>query len=171
MMTKRLIRLVVLALVVAGSLLTETSSAGAQSYSWVYLRNGSDPTNGIFVVSPSSPPIQFRGGSGTVANECVVGSGFLPAGAYSVIQTFTNHAGVITGPAIYIGNKQCQNGTWRTELFVHGKFPWPGSPNGYYSNGCIKLSSGGTASSPSGDIAAAVLWWQPILGIQQVRVV
>lgn len=38
MMTKRLIRLVVLALVVAGSLLTETSSAGAQSYSWVYLR-------------------------------------------------------------------------------------------------------------------------------------
>jgi hypothetical protein len=94
-----------------------------------------------------------RAGSGTgtnAENSCVKNQGWLPNGTYTVVATYKNHTGTVTGPAIQLSNKACSSGTLRTELFIHSNYPW--SSSHYNSNGCIKVSSTGTAASPGGDI-------------------
>jgi hypothetical protein len=104
----------------------------------------------------------WRAGSGTSTNECAINQGWLPAGWYDLIGHYNNYdASKIKGRVFQLQNKQCWNGTWRTELFVHSEetaangqscptagddpFCWEGDSD-YYSEGCIKLSRVGNPS-------------------------
>ncbi|MFN8185917.1 MAG: hypothetical protein U0R69_02435 [Gaiellales bacterium] len=98
---------------------------------------------------------QWRSGAGTTTNECQINQGWLPSGWYSRNAVYHNYDAVIKGRAFWVQDKQCSNGTWRTELFIHSEetvsqgqqctsnpddpYCWEGT-NDYYSNGCIKLN-------------------------------
>lgn len=98
----------------------------------------------------------YRGGSGDSTNECYVDHGWLPGGWYSIWGHHNNYdAAKIKGRVWQFQNKQCYNGTWRTELFIHseetaGQGQTCGTPyderwcwdndSDYYSAGCIKIS-------------------------------
>jgi hypothetical protein len=100
--------------------------------------------------------VSWRAGSGTSTDSCWISHGWLPNGWYDLWGHWNNYDGsAIKGRVFYLQNKQCWNGTWRTELFVHSEetagngqycpspyddpFCWEGDSD-YYSNGCIKVS-------------------------------
>ena len=103
----------------------------------------------------------FRAGSGTSTNACWVGNGWLPTGYYDLHGHWDNYDGTIKGRVFYLQDKQCWNGTWRTQLFIHSEetasqgqycptagddpYCWDADYD-YYSDGCIKVSR---ASNPS----------------------
>lgn len=103
----------------------------------------------------------WRAGSGRNTDECRRSDvypynqgGWLPNGYWTVWFASVNYNGnVIKGPAIRFYDRPCSNGTWRTEIFIHSKIPWP-QPNGeYFSQGCVKVSStGATPATASGDV-------------------
>ena len=131
------------------------AAAAAPAISFV--KNYADVTNGKLTHSDGLGNARtWRAGSGQSMDDCASGIGWLPNGTYSVYGTYWNYPGTtVQGPAVYISNKACSNGsTIRTELFVHSSYPW--SSNRYYSNGCIKLSSTGTPAAAGGDIYAFV---------------
>jgi hypothetical protein len=114
-------------------------------------------TNPGFVTS-----IAWRAGSGSGTDECRVGVGWLPAGWYDLWGHWDHYDGAkIKGRVFWLQNKQCYNGTWRTELFIHSEetaangqycptagddpFCWEGDFD-YYSQGCIKVSHGDIGS-------------------------
>jgi hypothetical protein len=98
----------------------------------------------------------WRAGSGTNTDTCDVGDGWLPNGWYDLWGMYDHKDGTaIDGRAWYLQDKQCHDGTWRTELFIHteetvdngqscptsGDDPhcWEGTFD-YKSNGCIKIA-------------------------------
>jgi lipoprotein-anchoring transpeptidase ErfK/SrfK len=94
--------------------------------------------------------IEQRAGSGTGSRDtCERGRGWLPNGAYSNnddhSRSFFKHYNktwgeeVVRGWVWELGDRQCHEGTWRTELFIHsqGASGWSGN---YASNGCIKIN-------------------------------
>ena len=103
----------------------------------------------------------FRAGSGTSTDACWVGHGHLPTGYYDLEGHWDNYDGTIKGRVFYLQDKQCWNGTWRTQLFIHSEetaaqgqycptagddpYCWEGDSD-YYSNGCIKVSRAGNPS-------------------------
>jgi hypothetical protein len=103
----------------------------------------------------------WRAGSGVSTDACWVGHGWLPTGYYDLKGHWDNYNAAIAGRVFYLQDKQCWNGTWRTQLFVHSEetaaqgqycptagddpYCWEGD-NDYYSNGCIKLARGGNPS-------------------------
>ena len=85
-----------------------------------------------------------------------MGKGWLPTGWYSLWGHWNGYNGSkIKGRVWYVQNKQCSNGTWRTELLIHTEetqsngqnctsayddpFCWE-RPEDHYSQGCIKLN-------------------------------
>jgi hypothetical protein len=103
----------------------------------------------------------WRAGSGSSTDACWIGHGWLPTGWYDLNGHWDGYNGTIRERVFYLQNKQCWNGTWRTELFVHSEetadqgqycptagddpYCWEGDYD-YYSNGCIKLSRAGNPS-------------------------
>ena len=108
--------------------------------------------------------LTWRAGSGSGStDECATGRGWLPAGWYDLKGHWDNYDGSkIKGRAWLLQNKQCWNGTWRTELFIHSEetasngqscptagddpFCWEGDSD-YASAGCIKVSRAGNPSN------------------------
>jgi hypothetical protein len=149
-------------------------AAGTDTYRWTFLKRDGQ-TNGTLMLLTGCSTVQtWQAGSGAQGaggmNECqkqVVGSngttvvhgGWLPNGSYYLspwTAQWLNWGGdVVTGPVIPLPDKNCWNGTPRTELFVHSSYPWSG--NHYYSEGCIKLSNTGGPAPASGEIADVVL--------------
>lgn len=134
--------------------------AGAADHAWWFFFSQSNPTNSGFYREQNSSWVQYwRSGSGNGnTNPCTPNAGPLPMGEYSYPQNpmrfFTKTWGDagVRGPVIELGSKRCNGpGTLiRSELFIHTKYPWPGT-SGYYSNGCIKLSNmGGNPSNGAG---------------------
>ena len=105
--------------------------------------------------------VSWRAGSGTSTDACWIGHGWLPTGWYDLNGHWNNYGGDIQGRVFYLQNKQCWNGTWRTQLFIHSEetagqgqycptsgddpYCWDGEFD-YYSNGCIKVSRAGNPS-------------------------
>ncbi len=103
----------------------------------------------------------FRAGSGTSTDACAVGNGWLPTGYYDLHGHWDNYDGTIKGRVFYLQDKQCWNGTWRTQLFIHSEetasqgqycptagddpYCWDADYD-YYSDGCIKVSRAGNPS-------------------------
>jgi hypothetical protein len=104
----------------------------------------------------------WRAGSGFTrrsTDACRKNDGWLPDGHYRP-RLYANYWGsLIKGRAIGLGAKQCANGTWRTDLFIHTeqgdrnrqcpdrkgdqvcRWEYPRIDD-YRSWGCIKLSPG-----------------------------
>lgn len=119
---------------------------------------------------PTYPPhyvASWPAGSGTSSDTCYSYHGWLPDGTYSIKAWYPNHTGTVEGPAIYLSDKACYNGTLRTELFIHSSYPW--GTGRYTSNGCIKLSNTGGPSPASGNIQDAYNRGQAY-GATQVKV-
>ncbi len=130
---------------------------------WVFAGNYYSITWSQFALMNNGRALlRYRAGAGSTPNSCVKttseqAGGWLPRGFYTPYGTWWNYPGtIVKGPAIGLENKDCGNGTIRTELFVHSSYPW--TENRYYSYGCIKLASTGTAAQPGGDIASAVFY-------------
>lgn len=104
----------------------------------------------------------WRAGSGFTkgsTDACRKNDGWLPNGAYRPRLHANYWGSLIKGRAIALGAKQCANGTWRTDLFIHTeqgdrnsqcpdrrgdqvcRWEYP-KINDYKSLGCIKLSPG-----------------------------
>ena len=115
---------------------------------------GGGPTTGTVIWTLGTRKETWRAGSGNGGNwnnPCVRNEGHLPNGRYKILGWHQNYAGrVIHGRAIRLEDKQCSNGTWRTELFVHSEQTvnntqggtegtrWDGD-NDYKSEGCVKM--------------------------------
>lgn len=95
--------------------------------------------------------IQQRAGSGNGnTNPCATDEGWLPNGTYSGsgghggtdfdLYYKTDRSEVIRGWVWYLGDRQCSNGTWRTELFIHSQGYSGWSVSNYASKGCIKIN-------------------------------
>ena len=105
---------------------------------------------------------RWRAGSGytrTSTNSCRKNDGWLPDGRYRPRLYHDYHGSLIKGRAIYLGQKQCRNGTMRNALFIHTeqgagsrqcanrpgdqacRWEYP-AINDYRSYGCVKLSPG-----------------------------
>jgi hypothetical protein len=115
--------------------------------------------------------ISWRAGSGISTDACWIGHGWLPTGWYDLHGHWDNFDGAaIKGRVFLLQDKQCWNGTWRTQLFVQSEetasqgqycptpydnpFCWEGDWD-YYSAGSIKLSRAGNPS----DLAVAHSGW------------
>lgn len=114
----------------------------------------------------------WRAGSGftkTSTDPCRKNDGWLPDGPYRP-RLYANYWGsLIKGRAIGLGARQCPDGTWRTDLFIHTeqgdrnrqcpdrkgdqvcRWEYP-KINDYRSWGCIKMSPG--------DLRALVEAWR-----------
>lgn len=137
------------------------ASASTTSYVWYLTKNYSDQTNSTISLiqnfSPYSVLQNYRGGSGIAGHqdECEVNYGWIPNGYGSVTGYSYNWPGTsVVGPVLILADKQCYNGTWRTELFVHSSYAW--NSGHYQSNGCVKASNTGGPSGASGDIRSIV---------------
>jgi hypothetical protein len=124
--------------------------------------------------------LSWRAGSGNGGyGECVVGRGWLPGGWYDLRGHWDNYNGSkVRGRVFYLQDKQCSNGTWRTELFVHSEetasngqscptssddpFCWEGDFD-YASEGCIKVARAGNPS----DLALVHTNWHQRAGDQR----
>ncbi|GAA3077231.1 hypothetical protein GCM10020000_73510 [Streptomyces olivoverticillatus] len=124
----------------------------AASSSYLRFTKYSPVDSRLTVVRHGKAVVTFRASSGMVEKECRRGRGWLPDGTYTLGHHHTAYdADLIKGYAIELGNKRCQNGTYRTELFIHsdmtrngrqgtnGHQRWDGDGD-YRSHGCIKLS-------------------------------
>jgi hypothetical protein len=103
----------------------------------------------------------FRAGSGVSTDACWLDHGWLPPGWYDLKGHWDNYDADIKGRVFYLQNKQCWNGTWRSQLFIHSEetaaqgqycptagddpYCWEGDTD-YYSHGCIKISRLGNPS-------------------------
>ena len=169
MRTSRTSKLLALLIVVCSSVVLSAHAASASAFSWIYVRNASNTSAGtLYLTTGLSNTWAVRGGSGTgTSDDCASSAGYLPGGAYSIVASFTNHSGAVVGPAIQLSNQLCHTGrVLRTELFIHSNFPWAGN---YKPNGCIKLSSSGSAGAAGGDISRAV-FYQRYYGIGTLAV-
>ena len=109
-----------------------------------------EPTPGHFFST------SWRAGSGVSTDACWISHGWLPSGHYDLWGQYDHYDGsAVKGRVFRIQDKQCWNGTWRTQLLVHSEetadntqycptsgddpFCWEGDSD-YYSNGCIKLA-------------------------------
>lgn len=115
---------------------------------------GAGPTTGKVVWSLGTRREAWQAGSGNGGNwnnDCIRNQGHLPNGNYRILAWNENYRGtVIFGRAIRVEDKQCSNGTWRTELFVHSEQTvnnqqggtegtrWDGDAD-YKSAGCVKM--------------------------------
>jgi hypothetical protein len=107
----------------------------------------------------------WRGGSGQNENTCDVGKGWLPGGWYDQWGHWNNYGGKIQGRVFYLSDKQCWNGYWRRELFIHTEetaqqtqqctswnpddpYCWEGAHD-HKSEGCIKISPDAMSSMHS----------------------
>jgi hypothetical protein len=115
---------------------------------------GDSPINGRIVWTSDAGDKTWRAGSGNGANwsnECVTNEGHLPNGRYQILDWHENYDGeVIHGRAIHLEDKQCTDGTWRRELFVHSEQTvnneqgdtegtrWDGEED-YKSEACVKM--------------------------------
>ena len=140
----------------------ETVSATGPYIFW-FVKNWSDRLNSrlYWTNNEWTEGSSWRAGSGRNTNECqtsamspINNGGWLPNGAWTVQFASANYSGsVIQGPAIRINDRTCSNGTtWRTEVFIHSKIPWP-SGGEYLSQACVKVSStGATPATAGGDV-------------------
>lgn len=159
---------VVVVLMILCSLMSvprEASATGSLTY-W-FVKNTSDQWNSRLYSCTTDwtwCPVNVRAGSGRNMNECQTSSmppvdngGWIPNGVWTVQFYAPNYNGqIIKGPAVRLIDRQCYNGTWRTEIFIHSAFPW--SSGQYKSQGCIKVSSTGTAGNAGGDIRTVYDW-------------
>lgn len=95
--------------------------------------------------------IRMRGGSGNGStNECASNAGWLPSGDYGYgsgghaqtnfhLINKTWGLAVVRGWVWNLGNRQCSNGTWRTELFIHSQGTSGWTSSNYASAGCVKI--------------------------------
>ncbi|MEO5708812.1 MAG: hypothetical protein ABIQ59_03215 [Nocardioidaceae bacterium] len=110
----------------------------------------------------SMQKLSWRAGAGYFRDStdaCRKNNGWLPDGTYQPRLARDYGGNLIKGRAIYLGQKQCANGTMRTDLFIHteqgaGSRQCANRPgdqvcrweypriNDYRSYGCIKLSPG-----------------------------
>lgn len=111
-------------------------------------------------------------------NECqtsnmspINNGGWLPNGTWTVWFASVNYNGtLIKGPAIRFYDRTCANGTtWRTEIFIHSKIPWPASGE-YFSQGCVKVSSTGSTPATAGGHVRQVYDVKQFLGISTMHV-
>ena len=130
--------------------------------------------------------LSWRAGSGyfrNATNACARNRGWLPDGTYApkLYRDYPGH--LIRGQAIYLGRKACDNGTLRTDLFIHTeqgagsrqcadrrgdqvcRWEYP-KINDYRSYGCVKLSPGDLR-----ELYAAWTRWFPVGTTDRVRVV
>lgn len=102
----------------------------------------------------------WRAGSGftkSSTNACRRNDGWLPDGRYRPRLHANYWGSLIKGRAVYLGNKQCANGTLRTDLFIHTEqgdrnrqcpdrkgdqvCRWEAPRiNDFRSHGCVKLT-------------------------------
>jgi hypothetical protein len=151
-------RLVVVAAVAAALVAVEGASSAVYFDFHKVTNTGStlietwqDPSTGKVYAQAS-----FRAGSGYTTDTCQVNAGWLPNGYYSIVSHYDHYDATIKGRVWYLGEKQCYNGTWRKELFIHSEetadngqlcgspyydehYCWDGDGD-YKSNGCIKLA-------------------------------
>jgi hypothetical protein len=154
-------RLALLASIVGGALVL-APSAGAY-FTWFDFTRQANTASRMTMtwqqVLGHYSTASWRGGSGSSTNACWVGHGWLPTGWYDLWGHWDNYNGsAIKGRVFRIQDKQCWNGTWRTELFVHSEetaaggqycptgyddpFCWEGDYD-YQSAGCIKINHWG----------------------------
>jgi hypothetical protein len=140
-----------------------------------------DPSTGRVYAQQS-----WRAGSGVSGDECQVNAGWLPGGYYSVIAHYDHFDGTIKGRVWYLGEKQCYNGTWRKDLFIHSeetaangqlcgspyydeRYCWDGDGD-YKSLGCIKISRGGATPTDLGQADGDWHGWGGTAGSYRVYV-
>jgi hypothetical protein len=156
-------KLCVLAAVVAALTAVPGASAYYTSFDFARQTNSASTLTIVWQPIPGHfATASWRAGSGTSTDACWIGHGWLPAGRYDLNGHWDYYNGsAIKGRVFYLQNKQCWNGTWRTELFIHSEetadqgqycptvyddpFCWEGDSD-YYSAGCIKLSRAGFPS-------------------------
>jgi hypothetical protein len=162
-----------LALAVTAALLG--ASPAQAYYTWFDFQRISNTASRLTMNWEGSPghffTTSWRAGSGTSTDACWVAHGWLPTGNYDLWGQYDHFDGsAIKGRVFRIQDKQCWNGTWRTDLFVHSEetadngqycptvyddpFCWEGDSD-YYSHGCIKISRAGYPS----DLALAHDAW------------
>ena len=114
--------------------------------------------------------LSWRAGSGVSTDSCWPAHGWLPNGWYDLWGHWNNYDATIKGRVWYLQNKQCWNGTWRGELFVHSEetasngqycptsgddpYCWEGDHD-YYSAGCIKVAHAGPIPTDIGQVHTA----------------
>jgi hypothetical protein len=98
----------------------------------------------------------WRAGSGYTTNGCQVDAGWLPNGYYTLASHQDHYDLTIKGRVWHFDDKQCSDGTWRRELFIHSeetadngqlcgypyydeRYCWDGDGD-YKSVGCIKVA-------------------------------
>lgn len=165
-MSRTLSLLVAMAAVSLGSVVAPTPGtvSAANEYIFWFQKNYNDRLNSTlwWTNQEFTQGGSWRAGSGRNMDEChtsamppVNNGGWLPNGNWTISGAYVNYNGnVIKGPAIAFNPHLCSNGyTWRTEIFIHSKIPWP-QPNGeYMSQACVKVSStGATPATAGGDV-------------------
>jgi hypothetical protein len=134
-----------------------TTDEAAASQTLVFNKSSDGPTSGRVHWTYGTAKRDWQAGSGNGGNwnnECVRNEGHLPNGRYRILGWHRNYDGsVINGRAVHLEDKQCTNGTWRTELFVHSEQTvnntqgntegsrWDGDED-YKSEGCVKMNPG-----------------------------
>lgn len=138
-----------------GTVALPASAEAAQADQTLEFRKGGGPTTGTVTWTGGSTNRSWQAGSGNGgnwSNPCVRNEGHLPSGTYQIQRWYDNYDGsVINGRAIHLEDKQCADGTWRTELFVHSEQTedneqggtegsrWDGEQD-YKSEGCVKMN-------------------------------
>lgn len=111
--------------------------------------------------------VTMKAGSGDgTSNACTTNHGWLPNGTYTA-RYEKNHqtdSDVVKGSVWYLGNKECSNGTLRTELFIHSQGGNGGGwqESNYKSQGCIKINQSDRTYIKN-------LWNQPIYGASNTK--
>lgn len=139
---------------------------------------------------------QYRAGSGTTEDVCQVNKGWLPNGWYDLADSGpaghqNNYNGsLIWGRVWHLQDKQCHDGTWRRELFIHTEETpdhdqictsdddddqcWdktkanPNSSEGtydYFSAGCVKIRRQSDEDGWSNDMPDVHSDWHDIGGL------
>jgi hypothetical protein len=120
-----------------------------------FLKNVQSPLNSRLTaylsVNGTYYRIVQRAGSGNGStDECASNAGYLPDGNYSNTDSdsrshFTHYNKTWGNPVVQgwvwdLGDKQCRNGRYRTELFIHSQGTSGWSDSNYASQGCIKIN-------------------------------
>jgi hypothetical protein len=153
------VRVCVVALVAALFLIAVAPASAVNGW-WKFRRETNINSTLFWIYTYPPNPTQYsfswRAGSGTSTDACEVGKGWLPTGWYTLKGHWNGYEGSkIKGRVWWVQDKQCSNGTWRTELFIHTEensnngqtctsayddpFCWERVED-HYSQGCIKLS-------------------------------
>jgi hypothetical protein len=141
-----------LALLVPGD--PATGAADDPVNQFRFNRQSSYRSDLTFTSPALSDPVRLRAGSGTIGDECAINFGWLPRGAYDVRAHEIALDGDIAGIAWELSERQCYDGTFRTDLLIHSEMSADGGQDGsweshvwtdadptdYTSFGCIKVS-------------------------------